>query len=595
MRSHPLRCTAQLLAPAEVSRAVDGYVLHPTFPVAAGSIRLGYDALAGVIAEHRLVRIDGYVGVHWSAFRDRLTTALGNLGVDAGWIDVARHLKKSSAIEELVQPFLGGDDPLFGTRFTGELADFYDQGSLQVLQPDRDAQLCILYGCGAGLVDWEGALLYLDLPKNELQFRSRAGAVHNLGCNRAASPKDQYKRFYFVDWPTLNRHKAKLLDRIDWLVDEQRPEAPTFVSGQVLRTALDRMSQNVFRARPWFEPGPWGGQWLKSRLAQLPRQVPNYAWSFELISPENGITLGDQQWTCEVSFDWLMYRACGAVLGESAERFGHDFPIRFDFLDTVDGGNLSLQCHPRPEFTREEFGEPFTQDETYYIVDCKPGAVAYLGFRAGVDPAELRECLESSERTGEALDVDRFVQSVPIAPHDLLLIPSGTIHCSGVHTLVLEISATPYIFTFKMYDWQRLGLDGVPRPLNIERAFRNLCFERQGEEALRQLISRPRTIEAGADWQIVHLPTHHEHFYDIHRIEFDTEITLKTQGSPHVLMLVEGTSICVETAGGMRAQFNFIETFIVPAAAGSYKLINLGVSRAKVVKAFIKPQTRRGA
>ncbi len=259
------------------------------------------------------------------------------------------------------------------------------------------------------------------------------------------------------------------------------------------------MSRNVFRARPWFEAGPWGGQWLKARLPQLPQEEVNYAWSFELITPENGIAFGDGEHQCEVSFDWLMYAHRDAVLGEHAERFGNDFPIRFDFLDTFEGGNLSLQCHPRPDYIRANFGEPFTQDETYYIVDCQPTAEAYLGFRAGVDPMEFREALDRSFATSTEVDVAKFVNRVPTRPHDLLLIPSGTIHCSGADNLVLEISATPYIFTFKMYDWLRLGLDGKPRPLNIERAFDNLVFERQGAESLRQLISQPRPIGQGED------------------------------------------------------------------------------------------------
>ena len=176
------------------------------------------------------------------------------------------------------------------------------------------------------------------------------------------------------------------------------------------------------------------------------------------------------------------------------DRFGYDFPIRFDFLDTFDGGNLSVQCHPRPDYIKEQFGEPFTQDETYYLLDCKPGAEVYLGFQEDINPNEFRSGSKQSYRNSSEINVKKFVNTVPARRHELFLIPNGTVHCSGKNILVLEISATPYIFTFKMYDWLRLGLDGTPRPLNIARAFDNLNFERRGDEAIRQLVSKPKVI-----------------------------------------------------------------------------------------------------
>jgi mannose-6-phosphate isomerase class I len=588
------RKTTQHLMPARVFPKPAHYDIYPSFPLSSGEIELGFEALVTRLQGYSRLIIDGYAGVLWEDFRERFGEALRKQNVIARWINVNTALKSKEEIEALVQPFLGGDDPIFGTRFTGELTDFFDVEKLPSLRPDSNHSVNILYGSGASLANWSGScLVYLDLPKNELQFRARTNLPTNLGVSEPLPAKAAYKRSYFVDWPVLNSHKALLSPHIDFIVDTQRPDAITFMSGDTMREGLEKISYTFFRVRPWFEPGAWGGQWIKNHIPELEQDVPNYAWSFELITPENGLVFESDgpentNFRLELSFDFLMYLFRDAVLGEAAERFKYEFPIRFDWLDTIDGGNLSVQCHPSVDYIRKHFGETFTQDETYYILECKENTSVYLGFQEDINANEFRENLEQSSQQNISIDIETFVQRHDAEKHDLFLIPNGTIHCAGEGCMVLEISATPYIFTFKMYDWLRLDLDGKPRPLNIDRAFDNLNFEHQGEKVKQELISSPSVLSSGEDWRIVHLPTHEDHFYDVERLEFTTSISQRTNNQCHVLAVVEGESVLLETDFDMRQRFYFAETFVVPAAANGYKLINEGKTEAKVVKAFVK-------
>ncbi|MBA3868541.1 MAG: class I mannose-6-phosphate isomerase [Anaerolineae bacterium] len=571
------------------------YDIYPAFPIGTQKISSGYQQLAAQLADQRRVILDGYGGVNWVEVRQQLDQALKQLGINTQWINIDGVLRTEDQIEALTQPFMGGDDPIFGTLFTGTLTDFFDPAKLSALSQayttnPSGISLVIIYGCGAALSGLDGYLVYIDVPKHEIQLRSRAGTICNLGLSTPLSPKVMYKRFYFVDWIALNQHKATLLPTIDLMVDGQDTGSPVFCSETTLRQALHDISRNYFRARPWFEPGVWGGQWIKQHIPQLPQDVPNYAWSFELIVPENGLMLESDGNLLEISFDCLMIQEEVAVLGEAAARFGREFPIRFDFLDTVDGGNLSIQCHPRPDYMKQHFGHNFTQDETYYILDCNANAKVYLGFVKDVDPDLFSTQLENSFKQSVPIEIEQFVNVESADKHDLFLIPNGTIHAAGEGSLILEISATPYIFTFKMYDWVRLGLDHQPRPLNIDRALENLYFERQGEYVQQKLISKPVLLEQGEGWTLTHLPTHAEHFYDVHRLTLDpaSSISIHTHNQCHILSLVEGSSIRVETENGRQTSFNYAETFVIPAAANSYRLMNPTDRPLMVIKAFVK-------
>jgi len=582
-----IRNTQQYELPVKKENRSNGYDIYPTHNIGAGLIFEGYESLVRELANSSHVKIDGYVGVLFEDLKQQLDSAFEKIDIRPKWVNVKDAMFPEEEINDKVGPFLGGDDPVFGKLTCLELIDFFNSDQLKTLASENTVEPIIFYGVGASLIPVDGVNVYFEISKNEIQFRSRAGSVLNLGSSKPADPKVMYKRFYFVDWVVLNKHKERVKNEIDLLVDGQRSQNITWIKGNEWRKTLAKIVEEPIRVRPWFEPGAWGGTWIKDKIEGLEQDVVNYAWSFELIVPENGVIIESSGLMLEYSFDFLMFMAGQKILGTDYEEYGFEFPIRFDFLDTFDGGNLSIQCHPQLDYMKKNFGENITQEETYYILDCQNDAKVYLGFQEGVTPAAFQEALENSQKNKETIKIEEYVQVFDAQKHGLYLIPPGTIHGSGTDNLVLEISSTPYIYTFKMYDWLRLDLDGNPRPLNIERGMDNLDFERSGASVKDELISKPYLLDQTENWELYHLPTHEKHLYDVHRYVVNSEVTINTEGKAHVLSLVEGGQIRVTTKNNSMI-FKYAETFVIPAAANQYVIENLSQTPVLVVKAFIK-------
>ena len=584
-----LRKTTQYLLPVEKEEQKSGYDIYPVHDLGDGKIFSDYLSLAKKMSGYRTVVIDGYVGVRFDIIVKELGKAFASIGLSPLWWNAGAALRPETEIDEMIKPYLGGEDPIFGFRAPFHIEDYFDSERLSSLIPDDTAPLNIIYGTGASLAGWDGLLVYVDIPKNEIQFRARAASITNLGASQPDAPKKMYKRFYFVDWVVLNRHKKSLLPEIDVFVDGQRETEITWAEGTDIRRGLDEMACSGFRVRPWFEPGAWGGQWIKDHIKSLARDVPNYAWSFELIVPENGLIFSSDRKMLEVSFDSVMYEAGEKVVGgECYDACGDEFPIRMDYLDNFDGHNLSIQCHPHKDYIQKNFGEVLTQEETYYILDTCKDAVVYLGFQDDIVPSEFEKALTDSFKNATPLDVPKYINAEPAHKHDLFLIPPGTLHSSGRNNLVLEISTTPYIFTFKMYDWLNMDLDGKPRPLNIRRAMENLCFDRKGEKIRKEHVCHPVLMEKGTDWELWHMPTHPKHSYDVHRYKIGTEVSVNTEGKCHVLNLVEGETADVVTENGKTFHLSYAETLVISAAAGSYRIVNTSGREIMMVKAFMK-------
>ena len=276
-------------------------------------------------------------------------------------------------------------------------------------------------------------------------------------------------------------------------------------------------------------------------------------------------------------------------------RFGKEFPIRFDFLDTMEGGNLSLQVHPLTEYIQEQFGMHYTQDESYYILDAKEDAAVYLGVKEDVNMEDMVEDLKKAQAEGQYRFPDeKYVNCFPAKKHDHFLIPAGTVHCGGSNVVVLEISATPYIFTFKLWDWGRVGLDGKPRPVHIDHGKKNIQLDRTTEWVKENLINHVQVLEETEFYKEERTGLHELEFIETRRHWFQDPIVLETKGSVNMLNLVEGDAAVIESMDGSFAPYevHYGETFIVPAQIKKYKITPLPEGKEPKVSGIIQAYVR---
>ncbi|HHT3124375.1 TPA: class I mannose-6-phosphate isomerase [Raoultella ornithinolytica] len=536
--------------------------------------------------------VDCYPGVRLDELEQRLLPSLNATRV----LNVESARRDQQALHDLLARNLT-DDRVFGVLSCHHLEEFFNADKLHQLRQQVDAVtegLIVIYGPGAALVHPGDVLVYADMPRWEIQQRMRHDGLGNWGAdNQDEDILRRYKRAFFIEWRVFDRHKTPLLKRADYLLDTTLKEAPTLVSGEALRAGLRQTTTRPFRVAPFFDPGVWGGQWMKQQF-DLDPSAPNYAWCFDCVPEENSLLLRFGQVRIEIPSQNLVLLHPRALLGEKVHaRFGAEFPIRFDFLDTIGGQNLSFQVHPVTEYIQQQFGMHYTQDESYYILEAQPHAVVYLGTKTGIEPQAMLDDLKAAARGEKTFDDARFVNQIPARKHDHFLIPAGTVHCSGSGTMVLEISATPYIFTFKLWDWGRLGLDGLPRPVHLEHGEQVIDWQRDTRWVADNLVNQVEPVAEGEGWREERTGMHEREFIETRRHWFTAPVTHHTQGRVNVLNLVEGDEAIVDSPSGAFAPFvvHYAETFIIPAAVGEYRISPSGKGSGQplaTIKAWVR-------
>lgn len=562
-----------------------GYDLMPRYPF-AGKISKGWAALcAGLPADSAVIAVDGPAMLDWQALVTGMTDALHRVGVSVdvvdmrgyvvGWDEVLRRTASAQGLK---------DDPDFATLAAGSVRDLFDRLPVMPRQPDR---LVLVIGPGAALTNHD-LLWYADLPKRHAEAAVASGCGQNLGQPREAG-RPSARRLFYVDWPMTDRHRDALAPRIDCWIDMRDSATPSWATGPELRRTLRTLSAQPFRTRPVFNTTPWGGHWAQTELGFNP-DAQNTALGYELIAPESGLLLGTADAAIEVPLQLLISLHPTEVLGSHVrELFGTSFPVRFDYLDTVGGGNLSVHCHPVAKDMAEVFGWPYPQHETYYVMVGGKDGVIYLGLRADASLEEFQRRADQADKHGVEFDIGRFVQTFPAEQHQLFMVPAGTLHGSGAGNVVLEISATPYLYSLRFYDWLRRDNDGAQRPVHVKHAFRNLNRKRRGHAVGHDLVQQPRITLQGDGWHEELLGRLPEMFFEVRRLAIarNAQACRQTDDRFHVLNLVDGDKVMIYWSGGSH-HLSYAETIVIPAEVGTYRVLASGGSPARIVQAVVR-------
>ena len=571
--------------------------------------KIGWDEIATSLAQVVLslikeegkpiifISFDGYVGTDWNHAIDEVKNLFHQQQISVKFFNIENSYKSDKELDEQFQPYLG-DDPVFGRLYKKGMKTLFDENKLAALKKELrkikrkksgdSLQVVLCYGTGSGLSALRGyfdLLIYADLTRQEVLKRNKNWS-DLAGKTQSISPK----KLYYIDFQINDRHRNRLLSKINFYIDGNRADKPIMISSALLKKTTEAIATSPFRLKPFYEPGPWGGQWLK-KIRDLPDEWVNCAWSYEVIAQEQSLLVEVERAIVEFPWTTFFYLEYDRVMGDvPKKRFGGEFPIRYDYLDTMGGGDLSIQVHPTTRYINKHFGEPYHQGEMYYIVAAREGTTVNLGLNEETDPDEFYQAAKLADEKAIPFNYHDFVNNVPSKVHDLILIPPGTVHGSGEGQVVLEISATTYRYTFKIYDHLRPDLNGVMRPIHVKHGFNVIKWFRRSKWVEKNLKQAPRLIRSGKGWREFLIGDRREFFHIVFRLEFEREIEDSTNGKFHVLTLVEGDSVLLQSIDHPEKQykFNYSETIIVPACLGEYRIWNQGEGVCKIAKARLR-------
>lgn len=528
----------------------------------------------------KYISFETYPGVMKSTWIRELSRKFNDWTI----VDTDEFFYSTEVIENKIKPDLT-DDKVFGRFSHIEFEELLDRENLSnTLFNDKTIFIGIL---ASEIVDCE-LNFYIDVTRWEIQKRYKKD-MNNWKSSKNLSFDEKIKRSYYFEWPAADYIKKNKLEKFDYYIDSSDEFTPNMVDISDYKKILLEFTKSPFRLVPFFAPGVWGGDWIKKQF-NLDYHEVNLAWGFDGVPEENSIIAKLNNAEIEIPAQNLVFMFPKELLGIKVfGKYGSDFPIRFDFLDTMNGQNLSLQVHPDIDYAYRKFGAKYTQNESYYIFHADKNSSVYLGVKNGVQKSELVNKLKESQKTNK-FDDEKFINNFPVKTHDHISIPAGTIHSSGKDTVVLEISSTPNRFTFKLWDWDRLDLNGKPRPISLHHGKNVINVEYDKDFVKKEFFNNIKIIEKNEEYVEEKTGLYSSEDIETRRLTFSNEIIQSTHDSVNMLNLVEGSSIVIKSLDKSFDDFRIFygETFIIPEKIKKYILKAENNEQVKVIKAFIR-------
>lgn len=561
------------------------------------ALQRGYPAIVSELAKHitpstQVITVDCSDGVRTDEIINGLKGLNPTLILESKSIFV-----ETALMNQMMQRYVT-DDRVFGIAYTGKWLDFVDPLKLAAAKKQVAAAngFVLIVGVGAGYIHAGDIQLLADMTIWELQMRYRHDQIDNFNAgNFDDEMGKKFKRGYFVDWRLSTQRKGELLKTFTYYLDTVVKNDPRMLSRSAFDQGLLQMMQQPFRTVPFFDEGLWGGTWMKEELGVDDESLINTAWGYNCLFPENEVSLTYGTTKINVPGYTVCQKYAKQLIGEKGySRFGADYPIRFDFLDTMGGGYLSLQVHPDTKYFQENFAMPFTQDESYYFLDCAPeNTFMYLGLTDECNREDMERDLKLAEQGKIVFPAEKYSNKIAVKKHEHYHIPAGTVHCSGENTMVLEISTSPCIFTFKLWDWGRVGMDGKPRPINIDRGMDVIQWDKKKEWMETECAFAPVPLESGEGWREERTGMQQYQFIETRRYWQTVKTTHKTNNETQVLNLIQGREALLESPTGQFAPYimHFAESIVIPAQIGEYTITPHGESinqEIGVIKAYVR-------